>query len=312
MKAMILSALGGPEVFRLADLPKPAPGPGQLLVHVRAAAVNPIDYKLRQTGALGIKPGDILGFDAAGIVEAIGAGVHDFGLGEEVFYSPGFGLPGAYAEYNVVPANIVARKPANLSLVEAASIPLAGQTAYSALFNRGDLRLGQTILISAINGGVGSLAVQLAKAAGAFVFGTASTRSLPFAQTLGADRVINYQREDFAAIVRQEAPAGLDLVFDCAGGDYVSRSMPLMKPLGRIVTIVNPAGKLDEGYRKNIALHYEFLQRKAATMEILRVLLERRQIRPLMDSILPLTEVAAAHRKLEAGGIRGKIVLEIP
>jgi NADPH:quinone reductase len=320
MKAIVMSAVGGPEVLQLADLPQPSPGPNQLLVRVHAAGVNPIDYKLRKTGALGFGPGKVLGFDAAGIVEEAGPGVADFQPGDRVFYSPDFSLPGAYAQFNLVRADLVAPMPAGLSFEQAAAIPLAGMTAWDGLFTRGSLTLGQTVLIAAANGGVGSIALQLAKAAGAFVYATCSSRSADFVRSIptalgkGPDRLLNYQTEDWSAIIQSECLAGgggLDLVYDCAGQDVVSRSIPLMKPLGRIVTIVNPAGKLDEAYRRNVALHYEFLIRRRATLDLLKTLLERRQLTPLIDSVLPLAQAADAHRRLEAGGVRGKIILRI-
>ncbi len=317
MKAVIMSAVGGPEVLRVADVATPTAGANQILVRVHAAGVNPIDYKLRQTGALGFGAGKVLGFDAAGVVEAVGAGVTDFAAGDKVFYSPDFSLPGAYAQFNVVRAELVAHMPARLSFEQAAAIPLAGMTAWDGLFTRGGLTLGQTALITAANGGVGSIAVQLAKAAGAQVLATCSTRSAEFVYSLptacgkGPDRLLNYQTENWSEIIKSEYTHGLDVVFDCAGGDVVSRCIPLMKALGRIVTIVNPTGKLDEGYRKNVAIHYEFLQRRRGTLELLKALLERGQIVPLVDSVMPLEEAAEAHRRLEAGGVRGKIILQV-
>lgn len=317
MKAIVMSAVGGPEVLQLAELPTPAPGPNQILVRVHAAGVNPIDYKLRQTGALGFGPGKVLGFDAAGTVAETGPGVADFQPGDRVFYSPDFSLPGAYAQFNLVHAHLVAPMPANLSFEQAAVIPLAGMTAWDGLFTRGGLALGQTALITAANGGVGSIALQLAKAAGAFVLATCSTRTAAFVQSIptacgqGPDRLLNYQTDNWPELIKTQCPQGLDLVYDCAGQDVVSRCIPLMKPLGRIVTIVNPSGKLDEGYRRNVALHFEFLQRRRSTLDLLKTLLERGHIVPLLDSVLPLERAAEAHRRLEAGGVKGKIVLRI-
>ncbi|HEY4328842.1 MAG TPA: NADP-dependent oxidoreductase [Phycisphaerae bacterium] len=321
MKAVIMSGVGGPEVLQVAQVPTPVAGPNQVLVRVRAAGVNPIDYKLRKTGALGYGAGKILGFDAAGVVEGVGPGVTDFKVGESVFYSPDFSQQGSYAQFHVVSQDILAHMPGNLSFEEAAAVPLAGTTAYDGLLTRGQLRIGQTILIAAANGGVGSLAVQIAKAAGAYVFATASTRSSNFVRSIpvvgpeghakGPDRVLDYQTENWSEMIKAECPAGLDLVYDCAGQDVVSRSIGLLKPFGRIVTVVNPAGKLDEGYRRNISIEYEFVQRRRATLETLKTLLERRQIVPLIDSVLPLEQAAEAHRQLEAGGVKGKIVLKV-
>jgi NADPH2:quinone reductase len=329
MKAVVMTAVGGPEVLKLQDVEKPRPGPGQVLVRVMAAGVNPIDYKVRKTGALGFGPGKILGFDVAGVVEEAGPGVDEFSPGDRVFYSPDFSTPGAYAEYHVAKSALVAPMPAGLDFIQAAAIPLAGMTAYDGVMTRGGLALGQTVLIAAANGGVGSLALQMAKAAGAYVFATCSTRSEEFVRTIptvcgkGPDRLLNYQADDWSAAIASECAAmapwaarhgggtGLDLVYDCAGQDVVSRSIPLMKPLGRIVTIVNPTGRLDEAYRKNVTIHYEFLQRKRATLEVLAVLLERKLLVPLIDSVMKLEDAAEAHRKLEAGGVKGKIVLDV-
>jgi len=177
MKAIHMTSVGNPEVLQLATVPTPTPGPNQLLVRVHAAGVNPIDYKIRKTGAMNAGPGTILGFDAAGTVEAIGPGVTDFTPGDKVFYTPDFSAPGTYAEFNLVRAGLVAPMPNNLSFDQAAALPLAGTTAWDGLFTRGELRLGQTVLIAGANGGVGNLAVQMAKAAGAFVIATCSTRS---------------------------------------------------------------------------------------------------------------------------------------
>jgi len=297
-------------------------GAGQLLVRVRAAAVNPIDYKVRKTGALGAGAGKILGRDAAGIVDAVGPGVAQFKPGDKVFYTPDFEATGSYAQWNLVRAELVARMPEGVSFEQAAAVPLAGTTAWDCLFTRGGVGVGQTMLIAGANGGVGSIAVQLAKAAGAFVFGTCSTRSMEFVKSIpvcgpaggghrGPDRVLNYQTENWSEIIKAEFPGGLDVVYDCVGQDVVSRSLPLMKSMGRIVSIVNPSGKLEEGYRKNVALHYSFVVPNRAAMEGLRTLMERKQLVPLIDSVLPLEEVAEAHRRLEAGGVKGKIVLRI-
>jgi NADPH:quinone reductase len=317
MKAIVMTAVGGPEVLQLADLPKPTPGPNQLLVRLHAAGVNPLDYKLRKTGTQGFGPGRVLGFDAAGTVEQVGPGVTSFKPGDRVFYSPDFTTIGTYAQFGVVSADIAAPMPPGLSFEQAAAIPLAGMTAWQGLFDRGSLTLGQTVLIAAANGGVGSLAVQLAKAAGAYVYATCSSRSADFVRAIptavgkGPDRLLNYQTEDWSAILKSECPQGLDLVYDCAGQDVVSRSIPLMKPCGNIVSIVNPSGKLDEGYRRNVTLHYQYMVRRRSTLDLLSTLLQRRQLTPLIDSVIPLEQVADAHRKLESGGVRGKIILKM-
>jgi NADPH2:quinone reductase len=314
MKAIIMTALGGPEVLQLSDIPEPTVGPGQILVRLHAAGVNPLDYKVRKTGHLGFGPGKVIGFDAAGIVEQVGPGGTSFKPGDRVFYSPD---AGGYAQFNTVSADVVAPMPPGLSFEQAAALPLAGMTACDGIFLRGHLTLGQTVLIAAANGGVGSIALQMAKAAGAYVFATCSSRSADFVKNIptavgkGPDRLLNYQSEDWSAIIKSECPQGLDLVYDCAGQDVVSRSIPLMKPYGNIVSIVNPTGNLAEGYRHNVSLHYESMIRRRSTLDFLSTLVQRRQLTPLIDSVLPLEKVADAHRKLESGGVRGKIILRI-
>lgn len=311
MKAMVLTVNGGPEHLQLRDLPLPDIGPNQLLVRVLAGSVNPIDIKLRKTGNFGFGPGSVLGFDVAGKVEKVGAGVTDFHPADDVYYCPAFGSPGSYAEFHVVNADIVGRKPSSLSWLEAGVVPLAGMTAYGALFEQANLRLGQTVLIINSAGGVGSFATQLAHRAGAYVIAVCSGPNMALARSLGADRVIDRNHEDVIAIVKEEHPQGVDVVFDCAGFDWVARCMELVRPMGQMVTIVNPSGELALGYRKNITLHYSFLRRDRRVLKTLSDLIERSLIKPVIHKVFRLEEVAEAHRTLEQGGGFGKIALSI-
>ncbi len=314
MKAMLITGFGGPEVFELREMPKPEPGPGQILVKVHATSVNPVDYKIRQAGAwAGIKPPAIIGYDVSGVVEALGDGVEDFQVGDEVYYTPEiFEGQGSYAEYHVTPQAIVARKPSNLSHVEAASIPLAGGTAWDALITRANLHAGETILIHGA-GGVGSLAIQIAKASGARVFATCSSYMLDPAQELGATRAIDYKSQNFVEVLRQETGgAGIDVVFDTVGGENLARSIEVTRPFGRMVGIVsNVKGNLGPAFRKNITLHCLFLQRARYKLDALRALIERGQLAPVIDSVMPLSDVAKAHQRLESGGVKGKLVLKV-
>ncbi|MHB1767260.1 MAG: quinone oxidoreductase family protein [Phycisphaerae bacterium] len=315
MKAITLSANGGPEVLGLQDVPKPEIKPDQILVKVQAVAVNPIDCKIRKTGAFGYGAGSILGFDVSGTVEQAGALVHNVHVGDAVFYSPDFSLPGANAQYHAVRADIVAKKPTHLGYVEAASVPLTALTAWASLMEQGDLRLGQTVLIIGASGGVGSMAVQLAHAAGAYVFAVCSAANVGLVRSLGADRVIDRQSEDFAAVIQKEAGT-VDLVFDCFGDTYASRSIPIVKPMGRIVTIVDPKGDLSLGYRHNIAIHYvslafDSIRRRVDDMKIIAKLLDREILKPVVHKVMPLENLADAHRALESGGGFGKIVLTV-
>lgn len=315
MKAMTLSANGGPEVLLLQEVPEPEIKPDQILVKVQAVGLNPIDCKIRKTGAFGYGAGAILGFDVSGTVQQAGSLVKNFQVGDSVFYCPDFSGPGANAQYHCVRADIVAKKPAHLGYVEAAAVPLTALTAWAGLMEQGHLRLGQTVLIIGASGGVGSMAVQLAHAAGAYVFAVCSAANAGLVRSLGADRIIDRQNEDFAAVIKKEAGA-VDLVFDCFGDTYVLRSIPIVKPMGRIITIVDPVGDLSSGYRHNIAIHYvslalDSIGRRVDNMKIISTLLDREQLKPVINKVLPLENLADAHRALEAGGGFGKIVLTV-
>ena len=259
-----------------------------------------------------MKPPAVIGYDVSGVVEAVGAGVAGVVAGDEVYYSPEIsGQWGSYAEYNAVDAAIVALKPANLSHTEAAGIPLTGCTAWDGLITKANLVVGETVLIHGA-GGVGSLAVQIAKAAGAFVLVVCSDYMVDLASELGADRAIDYKSEDFVAVVQQETDGlGVDVVFDTVGGNALARSIEVAKPYGRMVGIVRSAkGDWGMGFGKNLTLYMTRFERMAYKLDALRVLIERGQLKPVIDSVLPLTDVAEAHRRLAAGGVKGKIVLD--
>jgi NADPH:quinone reductase len=314
MKAMVITNFGGTDVFKLQDLPVPQPAANEVLVRVHAVSVNPVDYKIRQAGSwAGIQPPTVIGYDVSGVVEAVGDVVKDFKVGDEVFYtSEIFGRQGSYAEYHVENEAIVAKKPSNLSFIEAASIPLAGGTAWDTLITRAQIKPGESVLIHGGTGGVGSLAVQIAKTAGAYVYTTCSKRHTDLAKQLGADRVIDYTSEDFTEIINKETRgAGIDAVFDTVGGDIIARSISITRLHGRIVGIVDTTGNLNAAFLKNITLHFLFLERARYKLDALRNLIERGQIKPVVASVMPLNEVAKAHQQLEGGGVGGKIVLKV-
>jgi NADPH2:quinone reductase len=314
LKAMVIKAFGGPEVFEQRDVAKPEPGPNQVLVKVIATSVNPVDYKVRRSGQwAGIHPPATIGYDVAGIIESVGPGVDDLKAGDEVYYSPEIrGNQGSYAEYHVASKEIIAEKPDNLSFVEAAAVPLAGCTAWDGIVGRGGVQVGETVLIHGGAGGVGHFAIQLAKAAGAFIYTTCGEYDFDFVKQLGADRPIDYHDEDFAQIISDETRGrGVDLVFDCVGGELVSKSIAITRPHGRIAAIVNMEGSLNRAYRRNITFESIFFERTRRKLEALTKLIERGQLRPMIDSVLPLEKVAEAHRKLEEGHVRGKIVLKV-
>jgi len=313
MKAMIITAFGGPEVFQAADWPKPVPQATELLVRIHAVALNPVDYKIRENGTWArVKPPAILGYDAAGVVEAVGANVTSFKPGDAVFYSPDiWGVPGACAEYHVVDEAIVAHKPKSLTFEEAAALPLVGMTAWDAM-EFFQLRPGQTVLIHAAAGGVGSLAVQMAKAHGARVLGTCRGANRDLVRSLGADVAIDYRTEDVVqAVLRETGGAGVDAIYDTVGNDNLPRCIAVIKPFGRAMTCVGITAELPGALFKNVLLRYGFMERSRQKLDTLSVLVERGHIRPVIDSIIPLEQVADGHRRIQAGGVRGKIILRV-
>lgn len=315
MKAMVLPRFGGSELFELREVEKPKPSYGEVLVKVIASAVNPVDAKIRAGGTWAkIEPPAILGYDAAGIIEEVGPGVKEFKPGDEVYYTPEiFENPyGTYAEFNVVPAAIVAKKPKNLSFEESAAIPLAGGSAWEALVRRLQVRIGETVLIHGGAGGVGSFAVQFAKVAGARVLATASAHNLKFLKELGADVAIDYNSEDVTKVALEETDGiGVDAAFDIEGPDLVSRCLKAVRPFGRIAAILPPQGDLARLYMKNITFYGVFLTRERKRLDEMRPLFERNLVRPIIDEILPLEEVKKAHDRMDTRHGRGKIVLKI-
>jgi NADPH:quinone reductase-like Zn-dependent oxidoreductase len=313
MKAMVIREFGGPEVFEEQTIGQPAIRPNDLLVNVKATSVNPVDLGIREAGQwAGVQPPAVIGYDVSGVITEVGDGVTDFVVGQEVFYTPHIlGEAGSYAEYHAVPETIVALKPENLSHTEAASLPLVGCTAWEGLIERANVRLGESVLIHGC-GGVGSLALQIAKAAGAEVFVTCSDTMKPTAEALGADLAIDYESEDFVPLVEEATDGfGVDVVYDAVGGDTLTRSLDVIKPYGRMVGIVSTDAGFSAAFRKNITLYTYFLERDGYKMDALRILAERGEIEPVIDSVMPLDEVAEAHRRLAAGGVKGKIVLAV-
>jgi NADPH2:quinone reductase len=315
MKAMIIREFGGPEKFEWADMPVPVPGPNQVLVKVLASSVNPVDYKIRMypSNWAGVPVPAILGYDAAGIVEAVGAGVTHLKAGDEVFYCAKIhGRQGTYAEYHVEDADIVVKKPANLTFQEAASLPLAAMTAYDHIVTFFRTKVGDTVLVHAGAGGVGAFAVQLAKAAGARVIATGRAVNHDLIRRLGADEVIDYQSVKFEDEVnRLTGGRGVDAAFDTVGGDTVVRSIACVRPYGKLSSVVSVEGSINGMQSKNLMFYFGFMERTPEKIQALKVLAERGTVRPLIDSVFPLEKVADAHRKVEAGGMKGKIVIAV-
>lgn len=314
MKAVRIHRYGGPEVLTFEDAPRPAPAAGEVLVRVRAAGVNPVDWKVREGYLKERVPYAfplILGWDASGVVESVGTGVAGLSVGDEVFSRPDIARNGAYAELIAIKASEVASKPRSIDHLQSAAIPLAGLTAWQALFEApapytsAGLSKGQTILIHGGAGGVGTFAVQLAKWKGARVIATASARNERFLRDLGADRVIDYSRERF-----EEAARGVDAVFDTIGGDTQARSWKALKPGGVLVSIVSPPSE-EEARAHQARAAYLFVQPSAAQLATLADLVDGKAIRPIVSEVLPLAQARRAHELSQGGHVRGKLVLEV-
>ena len=318
MKAMILEAFGGPEAFELRDVPKPVPHEGQVLVRVYATSINPLDYQVRRGDYADYVPlPAITGHDVSGVVEAIGPGVTAFVPGDEVWYTPQiFDGPGSYAEYHVAAESIVGKKPASLSHLEAASLSLVGGTAWEALAVRAALSAGESVLIHGGAGGVGHVAIQLAKAIGARVFTTVRAANIEFARSMGADVIIDYEKDDYVeSILRETNGRGVDVVFDTLGGDTLSRSPDALAQLGRVVSIVDitQPQNLVQAWGKNAAYHFVFTRQNRGKQDELSALVERGQLRPHVGAVYALADLALAHARLESrhNGIQGKVAIAV-
>lgn len=318
MKAIVLESFGSPDSFELCDVPKPVPRAGQVLVRVHATSINPLDYQVRRGDYADLVPlPAITGHDVSGVVEEVGPGVTSFAPGDEVWYTPQiFDGPGSYAEYHVASESIVGKKPPTLSHLEAASLTLVGGTVWEALVVRAALRVGESILVHGGAGGVGHVAIQLAKTIGAKVFTTVREANFEFARSLGADGVIDYKQEDYVdAILRETRGRGVDVVLDTIGGDTLSRSPQVLAQLGRVVSIVDTPQpqNLLEAWGKNASYHFVFTRQNRGKLDELSGLVERGQLRPHVGAVYPLADIPLAHTRLERpnNGVRGKIAIAI-
>jgi NADPH2:quinone reductase len=318
MKAALLKSFGGPEAFELRDVPKPVPQAGQVLVRVHATSINPLDYQVRRGDYADFVPlPAITGHDVSGVVEAVGPGVTAFSPGDEVWYTPQiFDGPGSYAEYHAAAESIVAMKPPSLSHLEAASLTLVGGTVWEALVVRAALRVGESILVHGGAGGVGHIAIQVAKAMGARVLTTVRAENFEFARSLGADVLIDYQQENVVdAVMRETDGRGVDVVFDTIGGDTLSSSPDVLAQLGRVVSIVDTAQpqKVLQAWGKNASYHFVFTRQNRGKLDELSALVARGQLRPHVGAVYSLDDIAQAHARLESrdNGLRGKIAIAV-
>ncbi|GAB4208284.1 MAG: NADP-dependent oxidoreductase [Coleofasciculaceae cyanobacterium] len=308
MKAVRIHAHGGPETLVYEDAPRPTPLTNEVLIRVRAASVNPIDWKIRDgfgKEMFNHQTPLILGWDVAGTVEAIGPEVEKFKLGDPVYGYTSLLRDGAYAEFAIAKQEEIALKPASLDFIQAAAVPVGALTAWQALFDTAKLQENQKVLIHAASGGVGSMAVQLAKAKGAYVIGTASARNADFVRELGVDEFIDYQSTQFETVVRD-----IDVVFDTIGGDTQERSFGVLRTGGFLVSIVTfPAQETATKY--GVQSTMLSVQPNGTQLSEITELIDSGKLKPFVETVLPLSEARQAHEMSQSGRTRGKIVLQV-
>lgn len=305
MKAVRIHKFGGTEALVYEDAPKPAPGPGEVLIRVGGAGINPMDWKVRAgylkdyiKHTLPLIPG----WDVSGVVESVGGGVKAFRGGDEVYAMTDPTRNGAYAEYVVVAEGLLAAKPKSLDHARAAAVPLAGLTAYHALYESANLQAGQKVLILGAAGGVGAFAVQLAKLRGARVIGVASGRNQSVLKELGADEAVDYTAVRFEQVVKDA-----DLVLDAVGGDNTERALAALKRGGTLLVTASQPPK-EKAAALGVTAEYVNNRPDAKALTELAGLLDAGKLHVLVET-LPLTEARKAHEKSETGHVRGKLVL---
>ena len=331
MKAFIIDRYG-PDTVRLADMPMPQPGDNDVLVQIHAASVNPVDFKIRDGKlklVLRYRLPIILGSDLAGVVVEVGDSVRGFKVGDEVYARVDKDRIGTFAEFIAVREESVALKPDSLSMEEAASIPLVALTAWQALIDRGGLKAGQKVLIHAGSGGVGTMAIQLAKHLGAFVATTTSTTNVQWVTKLGADVVVDYKTQDYATRLKD-----YDLVLDTLGGSVTEASLPVLKPGGKLISISGPPDRefaMEMGlgwpmqqvmrllsYRvrkraRQLGVSYSFLFMRPSGDQLRSIgaLIDKGVMRPVVDRVFPFDSTIEALAYVERGRAKGKVVVEL-
>ncbi|MER5547771.1 NADP-dependent oxidoreductase [Streptomyces sp. NPDC002589] len=307
MRAVSQDVLGGPEVLREVQVERPEPGPNQVLVRVRAAGVNPTDWKHRATGGFLGRPPFVLGWDVSGEVVATGIGVAAFTPGDEVFgmlpYPHGHG---SHAEYVIAPVRALTHKPASIDHTQAGALPLVSLTAWQALTEHADVRPGQRVLIHAAAGGVGHVAAQIAKARGAYVIGTASAGKHGFLREIGVDEPVDYRTTDVTETVRD-----VDVVLDTLGGDTSVASLKVLRPGGVVVSIL-PGGSrefYEEAERLGVRAVRMLVDADRTGMEAIAELAESGKLTATIAGTFPLADAAKAHEVGDTGRTTGKLVL---
>jgi NADPH:quinone reductase-like Zn-dependent oxidoreductase len=308
MKAIRIHNYGGPEVLKYEDAPRPEPQAGEVLVRVHAAGVNPIDWKVREGHMKDFWPHKfplILGWDLSGVVEEVRPRVSQFKKGDEVYCLPDPTRNGAYADYIVIRESELALKPRSLHHLRAAAVPLAALAAWQSLFDTAQLQRGQRVLIHAGSGGVGHLAVQLAKWKCAYVFATASPKNQDLLRELGVDEAIDYTQQRFEKVARN-----IDIVLDTIGDDTQERSWSVLKKGGVLVSLVQPPS---EEKAKELGVRAALLGAQPSGKQLAEItkIIDSGKLAPIIDRILPLSEVRRAHELSQSGHTRGKIALRV-
>lgn len=310
MKAAVYHEFGGPEKVQTETIELPELKEGEVLIRIKAAGVNPVDAAVREGYLKDFLPQEfpaIPGWDVAGVIEERGFSARRFSIGTEVYaYARRPTVQwGTFAEYMILPESYLAKRPLNLTWEEAAGIPLVGLTAYQSLLDAGNLQNSQTVLLLGASGGVGSMAIQLAKEKGATVIGVASEKNHDLMKELGADYTIDYRNTHVGEAVKGIFPDGVDLIFDCASGETLAQSLQVLKPAGKLVSILNRGEDLDPG----IDFQYVFVEPNSSQLEQLSVLAERGRLKVHVSSTYSLDEAAEALRQIQTKHTRGKIVV---
>jgi NADPH2:quinone reductase len=313
MRALVVDQPGGPEAMRLRQLPAPRPGPGQVVVAVEAAGVNPVDAGNRADPAwAGVRPPYVVGYELAGRIQAVGDGTAGWTAGDLVWgLLPVRGTRwGTYAEQVALDAALVGPRPPGLSAVEAASLPLAGATAVQ-LLDRLNPKPGEWLLIHGAAGGVGSLMVQLAQGRGARVVASASAQREALLRELGAEVFLDRHAGEVAQRARRTIGRDLDMVADLVGSGTLAASLPVVREGGRAASIVELAGDLELAIDRNLLLHGVLVRPSRAVLETLAAAVADGRLRPVVDQVLDWTDAAVAHRRVESRRGQGKVVLHL-
>ncbi|WP_343524199.1 NADP-dependent oxidoreductase [Pedobacter sp.] len=309
MKAILLHKFGQPEALQFSETAKPVINNDQVLIKVIAAGINPVDAKIRSglhRSSKSLQLPAILGKDVSGIIEQVGSNVSAFKIGDEIFGI----VNGSYAAYTTASPDTIVKKPAHVSFYEAAAIPTAGLTAYQAVHEQLQIKAGQKVLIQSAAGGVGHLAVQFAKFAGAYVYGTASAKNAAFLSELGVDEIINYKEQKFEEIATE-----LDAVMDTMGGEILYRAIKIVKPGGKVVCL--PSSTKDDpialkmAEERNIELIWPMMQPSKEQLQLFATWLEKEKLRVKVEKVFSLTDMVSAHKTIESHGVSGKIVAKI-